>query len=658
MKVKDYRKVMMLLILALTGLTVAQAKVQLSNFIGDNMVLQQKEKVKIWGTSTFSGQHLNVNTSWNNKTYQVQINQQGQWEVYLETPVYGGPYQITLDDGDKLTLNNILIGEVWFCSGQSNMEMPLAGWGKINHYQQEINSANFPNIRILQIPKSTSNLPITDSKVETGGWNSVSPQSIAEFSATAYFFAREIYEKTGIPIGLIHSSWGGTIIETWMSRQGLAPFTPYTSMIEKIQRPDAQELFNKEMEVWNTLADKQDKGKPGTEGSWLSRNIDIRAWDNISIPSYYDKNLFPGMDGVIYFRKDIELPKHWIGRNIRLILGTVDDNDITYVNGQFVGETNGYNLNRNYTISGVINDQPSLHIAMRVFDGGGEGGIYSGSEQPRLEGPNGETLSLVGEWKCKVGYDLNQLPPKPNTMEGPNRPTVLYNAMVQPFVDFKIKGVIWYQGESNTETKDSPYNELLPGLIKDWRTKWNNENMPFYYVQLANFKDKIAHPEPSSWAILRDAQLSTLKVPHTGMAVIADIGEAGDIHPKNKQDVGKRLAFIALNKLYGKTIAFSGPSLKNWSIKGHEVQLNFDPMGKKLALKSLDKTNGGFTIAGKDQVFYPAEIKQIGRKIRLSAKEVSAPVAVRYGWADNPDLILYNDAGLPASPFRTDNWNN
>lgn len=656
-KPKQYKRTLLALLLSVaSGFSALQAKVQLPAFIGDNMVLQQKEKVKIWGTSTAVGKELSVNTSWNNKSYQVEVDQQGGWQVYLETPKYGGPYQITINDGDQLILKNILIGEVWFCSGQSNMEMPLAGWGKINNFEQEIKAANFPNIRILQIPKATANQPTTAVKVESGGWNPVTPQSIPEFSATAYFFAREIYEKTGIPIGLIHSSWGGTIIEAWMSREALSPFSTYTAAIEKIQRPDAQEIYAKDLAEWNRVAEQQDQVKTATQGEWFAPQLDKSSWSTITIPSFFDKNLFSGMDGVVYFGKDVELPAHWQGKPLKLILGAIDDNDITYVNGTKVGETVGYDQIRKYAVPATANNGSLLHIAVRVFDGAGDGGIYGGTEQPRLEGPNGEQLSLVGDWKCKVGYDLAKLPAKPNAMEGPNRPTVLYNAMVKPFVDFKIKGAIWYQGESNADSKDAPYQQLLPALIQDWRQQWNNEKMPFYFVQLANFKAKSVTPQPSSWARLREAQRQTLKLPYTGMAVITDVGDAQDIHPKNKQDVGRRLGWIATNQLYGKKIPYSGPVLQHWTTKGTEMELSFNPMGKKLVLKGADNRNGSFTIAGADQVFYPAEVKQVGNKLIVSAKEVPSPVAVRYGWADNPDLTLYNEAGIPGSPFRTDDW--
>lgn len=441
-----------------------------------------------------------------------------------------------------------------------------------------------------------------------------------------------------------------------MSREALSPFSTYTAAIEKIQRPDAQEIYAKDLAEWNRVAEQQDQVKTAMQGEWFAPQLDKSSWSTITIPSFFDSNLFPGMDGVVYFGKDVELPAHWQGKPLKLILGAIDDNDITYVNGTKVGETVGYDQIRKYTVPATANNGSLLHIAVRVFDGAGDGGIYGGTEQPRLEGPNGEQLSLVGDWKCKVGYDLAKLPTKPNALEGPNRPTVLYNTMVKPFVDFKIKGAIWYQGESNVDSKDAPYQQLLPALIQDWRKQWNNEKMPFYFVQLANFKAKSLTPQPSSWARLREAQRQTLKLPYTGMAVITDIGDAQDIHPKNKQDVGRRLGWIATAQLYGKKIPYSGPVLAHWTTKAGKMQLSFNPMGKKLVLKGADKRNASFTIAGADQVFYPAEVKQVGNKLIVSAKEVPSPVAVRYGWADNPDLVLYNDAGLPASPFRTDSW--
>jgi len=656
---KKTNKSILTMLLALTvGVPSVNAAVTLPSFFTDNMVLQQQNKVKIWGTSTAKGQKLVLTSSWNNKTYETAVDANGNWSIDVETIKFGGPYQITINDGDLFTLNNILLGDVWFCSGQSNMEMPLAGWGQIDNYNEEIKNANYPNIRILQVAKATANQPQEAVKVDFGGWNAVTPASIPEFSSTAYFFAREVYTKTGVPIGLIHSSWGGTIIESWLSKNAFVPFKQFEKTVARISDPNAAELYEKDMQEWLALAEKQDVVNLSNQGKWYN-NRDWSGWKTIQIPSFFDSDVFPGLDGVVYFTKEVTLPKNWKGKALKLVLGPIDDNDITYVNGSFVGETNGFTTPRNYTVSKEQNNSDKLRIMIRVYDGAGGGGIYGGGIQPHIEGPNGEQLSLVGEWNTKVGIDFRNLPAQPVALEGPNRPTVLYNAMVNPFIDYKISGVIWYQGESNAEKKQDAllYKELLPALITDWRSKWNNANMPFYFVQLANYKAKTTTMQPSLWAVLRDAQRNALTLPNTGMAVIADIGDATDIHPKNKQEVGRRLGLIAVNQHYAKKGAYSGPTVRNWKMGGSTIAVTFNTKAKKLVLKDIKDATASFYIAGEDQQFYPAQVSIKGNVITLSAKEVAKPIAVRYAWSDNPDLVLFNDAGLPASPFRTDNWN-
>jgi sialate O-acetylesterase len=562
------------------------AKVTLPHILGDNMLLQQNENVKIWGQSTAALKEIIVWCSWNKKSYKSNISSNGNWEVSVKTPKYGGPYSITIDDGDVLNINNILIGDVYFCSGQSNMEMPLAGWGKVNNFEEEIKNANYPDIRILQAQKTTSNVPTDNITFDGQGWGAVTSESIENFSATAYFFAKEIYAHTGVPIGLIHSSWGGTIIESWISKEGLMPFSKYANTITRISNPNAHQLYLKDLAIWNSEADKQDAVLQETNGKWFL-NADFSSWTTLHVPSHFDKDLFPNLNGVVYYTKEISIPKDWQGKDIKLILGAIDDNDITYVNQIKVGETEGYNVNRIYSIPADNNKKDIMTINIRVFDGSGEGGVYSGGELPRLENSLGQTISLIGDWKIKVGYDLSKLPDRPVAMEGPNRPTVLFNAMVQPFLNYAIKGVIWYQGESNADYMEDArlYNNLLPALIQNWRQKWGKPNMPFYYAQLANFKEPSNHDDQSNWAVLRNAQLETLKLPHTGMAVLADVGDAKDIHPKDKQEVGRRLGLIARNKLYNQKIDYSGPNISKYKLKKSEVILTFNVSKKDLIVK-------------------------------------------------------------------------
>ncbi|GAA4793308.1 sialate O-acetylesterase [Olivibacter ginsenosidimutans] len=458
-----------------------EAKIILPALFADHMVLQQQSTILFSGTANPSAT-VEITTSWNKKSYKTTADEAGAWQLPIRTPRYGGPYQIDLSDGEKLRLQNVLIGDVWFCSGQSNMEMPLAGWGKINHYEEEIAKANYPNIRLLQVMHTTAQSPANTVPLWDGSWQECSSKSIPEFSATAYFFARELYEKTHVPIGLIHSSWGGTYVEAWMSEQTLTQFDALKGAFDQMK-------------------------------------------------------------------------------------ATAGD----------------------------------------VFD--------------RKNG---------------------------------NQPTVLYNAMVEPFIHFPIKGAIWYQGESNAD-RAVAYRELFPAMIKDWRKKWNIGDFPFYFVQLANFMKKEPEPAASNWAMLREAQTYALKLPHTGMAVIADIGEEKDIHPKNKQDVGKRLALQALKSTYGEKIVAQGPILKSYKIKGNEVTLDFDVAPQDLVLKGIEGAHA-FAVAGEDKQFHWADVKQEGSKLIVRSTQVAHPVALRYAWANNPNAVLFNTEGLPASPFRTDKW--
>jgi sialate O-acetylesterase len=327
-----------------------------------------------------------------------------------------------------------------------------------------------------------------------------------------------------------------------------------------------------------------------------------------------------------------------------------DDDDILWINGNYVGETKGYNVECHYTIPAKFLKKGENTITIRVFDGAGNGGVYA-DEKITLKSES-ETLSLAGDWKYNIGADSKNLPAKPYLAQGQNRPSAIYNAMISPLLDYKIKGVIWYQGESNAE-RAFQYQKLLPLLINDWREKFKDKNLPFLFVQLANYKQQKQQPDNSDWAELREAQFMALKLPNTGMAVTTDIGNGEDIHPKNKQDVGGRLANIALAKVYNTKIDYSGPLYKSYSVKANVVTINFDFNEN---IKAKENSLKGFSIAGADQKFHWAEAKIVNGKVEVYAQEVPNPVSVRYNWADNPNGNLTNASGLPASSFRTDNW--
>lgn len=633
-----------------------QAKITLPAVFSDNMVLQQKTTAAIWGKAD-PDKDVTLAATWGNKRYAAKADHSGNWKIMVETPAYGGPYRITISDGESFSLKNVLIGEVWLCSGQSNMEMPLSGWGKIKDYQKEIDEAQYPNIRLLQVEHTTANTPLEDAKVANGGWQPCNAQNVAEFSSVAYFFAREIYKKEGVPIGLIHTSWGGTIAEAWTSGTTLKGMPDFAAAVKKIENADqnnSKGSYEKAVQNWEKVVLTKDAGYEQEKALWAAPSFDASSWKTMSLPVLWDQSILPDLDGVVWFRRKVSIPASWAGKTVKVNLGTIDDNDITFFNGQKIGETKGYERTRSYTIPAEQVKAGEFVLAVRVFDGSGGGGIYGVKDILSVVSATGERISLDGDWQYNIGLNLKDIAPAPVALDGPNRPAVLYNAMIHPFIQFPIKGVIWYQGEANAD-RANQYRTLFPALITDWRKQWNRGDFPFYFVQLANYMKTNDQPIPSAWAELRDAQLKTLSLPNTGMSVTIDIGEGENIHPKNKQEVGRRLALIALAKTYGDKTAYSGPSLLSSQVTDNSVSLTFNHTEGGLKAKD-GGTLTGFAVAGEDQKFHWADAVIQKDKVVVSSPEVPHPVAVRYAWANNPVCNLVNGAELPASPFRTDNW--
>ena len=631
------------------GTLSGYALVTLPAFFTDNMVLQQKSAVPFFGTSTAGS--VKVTTSWDKKTYTAKTTS-GKWEVLLNTPSYGGPYSITINDGTTTELKNILIGEVWLCSGQSNMEMPLEGWGKVNNYAEEIKNANYPEIRIIQAEHISNEKPQENLVVQHGGWQVCSPKTIADFSSTAYFFARKVYQEKHIPIGLIHSSWGGTIAEAWTSAGSLHKMHDFDETIEALQDTDAKQALQKkyddEFNAWNAQLTLKEGSMQNGKPLWAGVNFDDSKWGDITVPSYFEKSVLPGFDGVVWYRKAFTINKDV--KEEATFEMYVDDDDMVWVNDTFVGATRGYNLKRTYKIPASVLKKGKNVITVRTFDNTGDGGIY-GPDDIKIAFAN-DAISLAGRWKYKVGVAMKDLPVMPHISQAPNMPTVLYNAMIYPLLKYKLAGAIWYQGESNAE-RAKQYQTLFPLMISDWRQSFGNEKLPFYFVQLANYKAVKDEPGDSDWAELREAQYKTLSLPFTGMAVTTDIGDAQDIHPKDKQGVGERLALIALAKTYGVKVPYSGPLYKSFTKSAKSIALEFaHPEG----IKAKNGVLKGFAIAGADKKFYWADAKVEGGRVVVSSPKVPNPEAVRYNWADNPQGNLTNATGLPASSFRTDTW--
>ncbi len=657
---RTFRIFILTLILSVGSLMPIAAKINLCPLFSDNMVLQQKADAPVWGKAEPNAT-ITVTTSWNKATYTTQADQEGKWSVKVRTPKAGGPYTMTIreSDNESITLNNILIGEVWLCSGQSNMQMPVSGsWAKVTNHEQEVkDAAKYPKIRLLSVERMTSSKPEDNFTTYGDGWMVCSSESIAEFSATAYFFGREIHLKQGVPVGLIHSSWGGTVIEAWMTKDALKGVKDLGTQAEMVsgwpaEREERRAKSQGAVEAWNRLAAAYDSVNVEFD-DFKNDKYDDSRWDNIKLPGNIEQN-YRNFDGHVLVRKSIEIPAEWAGKSLKMCIQGVDDKDVTYFNGVKIGENSGWNRARTYTIPAELVKAGKAIVAIRIMDTSGNGGITGNDQSFYVEGADGKKIMLSGEWKAKKDADYSLMPAKPvNMYNEPYWSTVLYNAMISPLVPYTIKGAIWYQGCSNDD-RAYQYQDLMRLMIADWREQWGY-NFPFYITQLANYTARQTQPTESTWAELREAQTMAVQiVPNTGMAVTIDIGEAGDIHPRNKQEVGRRLALQALNKTYGMSIECSGPMYAGYEIDGNVIRIKFNSTAKGLVVKG-DKLEG-FTIAGADHKFYWADAKIVGNCVEVSCKDVPRPLAVRYAWAHNPLGNLYNTAGLPASPFRTDSW--
>jgi sialate O-acetylesterase len=574
---------------------------------------------------------------------------------------------------DSIQYKNILMGEVWLCSGQSNMEMPLAGWppsDTIFTAANEIPIANYPNLRFFTVDRATAISPEEDCK---GSWSLCSPSTASTFSATAFFFGKKLMTDLNVPIGLIHSSWGGSPIEAWMGAEPLSKFPEYAEYIKGMEKFKEE---SEKLKVWLANLPQIDmQGKSGTNiwenldfGDAMMSNPDFddSKWQTTEMPSDWANFGFGNFDGVIWFRTIINIPDSWLNKDLTISLGPIDDMDVTFVNGSRVGgyETGGHwQTERNYLIPAKLVNSKSLQIAVRVLDNMQGGGMYGRGESFRIHlKDTQESNSIAGKWKyLPVAefrnstfylYSGNNFDfvsrPKITSEVTSNSPTTLFNAMISPIAPFKIRGAIWYQGESNTWNPDR-YTELFPMMVENWRELWGDK-FSFYFTQIAPYR----YNKGTNSELLREAQFLSMSVPKSGMAVTLDIGNPLNIHPGNKKDVGERLALWALAKDYGKKIPYSGPVYRSHTVENGAVLISFEHSDGLILKPVAGKLN--FQIAGDDKVFYEATAVVNGTNVVVSSPMVKNPVAVRYCWNDTAEATLFNGAGLPASSFRTDKW--
>lgn len=625
----------------------------LAPVFGDHMVLQRESQAPVWGRAADDAR-VTVKGSWPGAIERTtQADSDGAWRVVVETPAAGGPYSLTVRAGsEERVVDDILIGEVWLCSGQSNMEWSVRS---ANDAAAEIAAADHSSIRFFDVPHTTSRSP----QESCGGtWRVCSPKTIPGFSAVGYFFGRELQTELGVPIGLIGSNWGGTVAEAWTSEETLrAGFPEFGNKLDRIARERANpqtagDLAERQDQWWKKL----EATDSGVRGRWMEAGHDAAEWGEATVPGTWSAIKLGKFDGCLWYRRTAEVPEDWLGKDLWLELGPIDDMDLTWFNGALVGETRSagrHNTPRRYRVPADAVIAGANVIAVCAVDTGGVGRLGNDTATMRLrpaDQDDAPSISLAGTWRYRRGSaigDLGGFPTTPVFHE--NMTTALYNGMIAPLVPFAIRGAIWYQGESN-RGRPAQYRRLFPAMIGDWRARWGRGDFPFYFVQIAPYA---YGGDDGKVAELREAQAMALSVPNTGMAVTMDIGNPRDIHPTNKQDVGLRLALCALAQTYGKDVAWRGPMYRDMVVEGAAVRLNFDYAQR---LTTGDAAPTCFTIAGEDQVFHPATAVIDGAAVVVRSDNVKTPVAVRFAWGEADQPNLENGAGLPAPPFRTDDW--
>jgi len=639
------RKIVILLFAPCLLHSFCFAQITLPKVFSDNMVLQRGIKIPVWG---HAAPDTKVTGTLGKAHATATAGSDGKWMLYFPVFKAGGPYTLTLAEAGKpqtaVKLSNILIGDVWLASGQSNMEWQVQ---QAQNAPAEIAKAGYPQIRFIMVTHDMELTPQQDILPST--WKICDTSSVKQLSAVAYYFARKIHKEQNVPIGIVQSTWGGTPVESWTSKECLL-----TSPITKT-RALANDTLTKHHFVQDSLDmvrfwDIVYHPQGNIDKTISSPEYDDSAWPAVEMPRLIKDFGIGKFEGMMWFRKKVVLPQSFTGKDLVLNIGHPEMNYSLYFNGSEICKA-VWNANPKhiYTIPAGLIKKGENTISLRIAMLWSGGGLNPPAEDLYITDGYSK-VSLAGKWL--YNKDVERAVPKIHNYQ--YYPAVLFNGMINPLIPFEIKGVIWYQGEAN-DSAAYHYRKLFPMMITDWRQRWHLGNFPFLYVQLANFKKTDSLPVESEWAELREAQTLTLSEPNTGMACTIDIGEANSIHPLNKQEVGRRLALLAEKKVYGQNIIASGPMYKSAVIRGKDIIITFTDAGSGLAIRGTAPLKG-FAIAGDDKKFYWASARIEGDKVIVSSDKVDAPVAVRYAWADNPECNLVNSEELPAVPFRTDDW--
>ena len=638
-----FRVKLLSFLLLLTSFSVF-AEVRLPKLISDGMVLQRETPLKIWGWAN-AGEKVALN--FNNQLFETIASAQGKWTITLPPQKAGGPFIMEFSGENLITLKNILFGDVWLCSGQSNMETPMSRVAPL--YENEIATSANSGIRLFQVPVRW-NFRHPQNDIQGGKWEEANPQNILKYTAVGYFFARGLYEKYKIPVGIIQCAAGGSAAESWLSEESLKAF-PEQYVIAK-QLSDSLYLASllateqAASQQWFGELNKNDKGHQGI--SWTNPGFDDANWQEFKLPANF-REAINFESGVVWLRKEILLPENCTGKPAYLEMGRIVDSDSVFVNGLFAGSVGYQYPPRRYNIAAGLLKPGKNVFVVRVVSQSGSGGFIK--DKPYQLTIDGQKYDLKGSWKYNIGTRIG---PAPISTFLPSKPLGLFNAMFKPISNYTFKGVIWYQGETNAE-RPAGYANVLSALITEWRSLLYNKDLPFLCVQLPNYLEEKTEPSESDWAILRNEQLKILSVPNTSLVVTLGLGEWNDIHPLRKKEVSERLLLAARKNAYDeKNLVASGPLYQSMKTKNNKIEITFSECGSGLTT-SDGKEPGCFVIAGADKKFVWAKAEIKNNKVIIWHENIKTPVAVRYAWADNPTgANLCNKEGLPASPFTTE----
>ena len=651
----------------------ALADVSLAPFFSDGAVLQRDSTAPVWGRAA-PGEA--VTAALNGQTISTAAGPDGNWRAAFQGLAAGGPFTMTVKGAsNSITVPNVLVGDVWLCSGQSNMGLRMIDIADVA--KDDIAAANDPLLHTFNVPLLETDTP---AKFPTADkWEAADPDTVKNDSAVAYYFAKTLREQVKVPIGIIHDSFGGTSIEGWMRMEvfntlGLGP--TMQARVQQWQTGDAtSQTFLSALNQWEAGMGRQDPGNKGHDEGWADPKTSVNDWTGSITPGNWTP-LGLAHGGIVWIRKAVNISAEFAGKDLTMNLGNLQNAGrefgnvlgTVYFNNQEVGSI-GHTLRHVFSkpddqlvnVPGTLVQTGTNVVAVRIFTQEEKSPSFGGGTSllgPALRGTFGSSwMAKVEEAFPPAPADADSTRPKvPSVPTLTQVPCYFFNHILSPWIGYGIKGAVWYQGEANSYTPQG-YATYLPAMIADWRGLWGQGNFPFYIVQLANVNAPPTDPNAKSgYAEIREAQLQTWqKVPDTGLAVTIDLGEANNVHYHNKKPAGQRVALIAQARVYGRKIEFSGPVFDSMTVEGSAMRLKFTHLGGGLVAKGGPLKQ--FAIAGADQNFVGADAVIDGDAVVVSSKDVAAPAAVRYAWADNPaGCNLYNQADLPASPFRTDDW--